>query len=77
LARIFETKVAIAVGRCTSSDDFERLMKRVMEGQSVLHQSLERRRDLNRLIFAVRHPVRHLQRMLHVKRAEQPTEPRS
>jgi hypothetical protein len=64
LARIFDTTVAIAVGRYTSGDDFERLMKRVMVRQSVIHESLERRRAINRVLFGLRHPVRHLKSML-------------
>ena len=70
LAQIFETNVAIAIGRYTSRDHFERVMTRVMEGQSALHQSLEHRRVVNRLMFAFRRPIRHLQSVLLAKLAE-------
>lgn len=58
LAQIFHTKVSHLIGRYSSEDEMKSTLQTVMTEQVALHENLLGRRIFNRLLFAIRHPIK-------------------
>jgi hypothetical protein len=58
LARIFHTKVSHLIGRYSSEDEMKSTLQTAMAEQVELHENLLGRRSFNRLLFAIRHPIK-------------------
>ena len=58
LAQIFHTKVSRLIGRYSSEDEMKSTLQTAMTEQVALHENLLGRRSFNRLLFAIRHPIK-------------------